>query len=136
MIKPLSDDEIHHKARVLIAQLQGVNPYDAARVLNRSTTIILEENDKLFEALKNYSVMPVNPSLLRKNERSKIMNDPELRSFIHLVKVEPGVAIISTIRAVCIKKFGKKRVPSRSAVGRYLLKMKKTFATEGENNGD
>jgi len=132
MIKPLTDNEIQYKARKLIAQLQGVNPYDAVRVLNQSTSIILEENNTLFEALKNQSVMPINPDLLRKRSRSKIMNDSEIRSFIHLFEVAPNDGVMNAIRDACIKKFGKKRAPSRSSIGRYLLNIKKSFAIEGE----
>lgn len=56
-----------------------------------------------------------------KPSRSRLDNDPELAAhLIHLAAAR--TMILSDIRDACIEKFGRSRVPSRSAIHRYLQK--------------
>ena len=67
-------------------------------------------------------VVPLNPALLRRPRgcQSKITKDPEIRGFIHGLS---GYHTIDQITGLCARKFGRKRAPSRSAVGRYLQRL-------------
>jgi hypothetical protein len=67
-------------------------------------------------------VVPLNPDLLRRPRgcQSKITKDPEIRGFIHGLS---GYHTIDQITCLCARKFGRKRAPSRTAVGRYLQRL-------------
>lgn len=67
-------------------------------------------------------VAPLNPDLLRRPRgcRSKIPNDREVLDFIHGLK---GYHTIDQITGLCARRFGRKRAPSRSALGRYLQRL-------------
>lgn len=53
--------------------------------------------------------------------RSNIESDPEVEAFLLSLK---GYMSLADMRQACIEKFGAKRAPSRSALQRYISKLK------------
>jgi len=57
----------------------------------------------------------------------KVELDPDLQEFIHSIK-EPMT--IEGQRDLCIEEFGTERVSSKSALGRYLQKVRRLIEEE------
>ena len=110
MMKPLSEIELQRRARKLVSQLKQVNPYEAAQILNKALTVVLQENNRVFKSLQKQPVMPINPDFFMNDRHPSIIDsDPEIKAF--LLSLDTKSTIDQRTQA-CIDKFGKKRHPA------------------------
>ncbi len=110
-------------AHSVVTGLNGLAAIDALQVLSAATDLIIkqctdDQNRQLNKAVCK-SRLEILPNAMH---LFKIEKDPEVRDFI-LTYNKP---IHQTeLLKLLIKRFGKKRAPSRSGLNRYLLKIMK-----------
>lgn len=128
MIKSLNEIEAARRARRVISSMKNLSPGDAALVLQKALGIVLIENREIFDDIKDQSVYAFNPNILRKRTTSKITNDIEIFNLVNKLVYEDSS--ISKITDECQKRFSEESAPSRSAIGRYVKKLKDELRKE------
>jgi len=128
-IKVNTSPKINSKATAILQQLSGLSLSNVLKLLRQVINQIL----KKVESGDAYQkpVFKMNKNFLPRGQKMKIELDPELQAFIHSI-TDPMT--IRDIRDLCIEKFGAERVPSKSAIGRYLLKVRKQIEQEQSGN--
>ncbi|MEW7986508.1 MAG: hypothetical protein AB2777_22375 [Candidatus Thiodiazotropha endolucinida] len=116
----LTQKKVRYFAEVLVQTLPKISLKDALRVFNEA----------IFQVIRNSTTKPCDkpvklPIANLKRRASagrvaKIEADPEIKAFIHQLR---GYHSYPEIARLCAHKFGKKRAPSKSAVGRYIKKI-------------
>lgn len=100
----------------------NLNTADALRVLNMSVGRVLEQVGQSKTGEFSSPAIPFPHHLLHRNIKgSKIERDLELQRFLHSSGRD---LTIEEIASMCRKKFGAKRAPSKSAIHRYIKKLK------------
>ena len=117
----LSEHEIYQQSRVILSDLSALNPSDALKILNKVQWVLINESLNA-EYTSGKQVYPYNPVLKRRGQIMKVDADPEMREFIMNLNTYLS---IKDIVALCVEKFGKARAPSRSALHRWLQRLKR-----------
>ncbi len=120
---------INRKVRIILKQLSGLSLSDVLKLLSQVINQLL----KKVESGNNYQkpIFKTNENFLPRGQKMKVELDPELEEFIHSIN---DLMTIRDIRELCIEKFGKERVPSKSAIGRYLIKVRRQIEQEQSGN--
>jgi len=123
--------KLNIKAKAVLQLLSGLSLSDVLKLLRRVINQLLKKVES-GDAYQN-PVFQMNKNLLprHRGQKSTVESDPELQAFID------GITEYKTydeIRALCVEKFGEERVPSRSAIGRYMLKVRKIKEQEQSCN--
>ncbi|MEW8050756.1 MAG: hypothetical protein AB2809_10295 [Candidatus Thiodiazotropha sp.] len=115
----MTQKKIRYFAEVLVQTLPKISLKDALRVFNEA----------IFQVIRNSTTKhcdkPVKLPIANLKRRAragrvaKIEADPEIKAFIH----QCGYLSYPEIARRCAHKFGKRRAPSKSAVGRYIKKI-------------
>ena len=121
--------KINLKARAILQQLSGLSLSDFLKLLRQ----IINQLLKKVETGDAYQkpVFKMNKNFLPRGQKMKVELDPELEEFIHTRKY---FMTIRDLRELCIEEFGEERVPSKSAIGRYLLKVRRQIEQEQSGN--
>lgn len=121
-----SDPEIKREERLVtlvLGALSDLTGSEALRIIHIVLgRLLMARTPEIAAAFPGRVAPSINPDLLRRPRglQSKITNDHEIRDFIHGLR---GYHTIDKIVGLCARKFGRKRAPSRSAVGRYLQRL-------------
>lgn len=86
-------------------------------VSEATVTIPADEYKELLRAADAVDAGVLGKRQLKRRAVSPIVRDPELGAFL---VASAATMTYSDIRAACLAKFGKRRAPSLSAIGRYL----------------
>lgn len=128
----LNQADLLQRADQLLAQVGELPAADALQVLNAAASRLLKGVQHQARSLVEPAHM--TPPLLCKRSRgapSKIDTDEEVRAFIH--DQSCGMTF-EQLEAACRVRFGHQRAPSKSAIHRYVqrLKFPKTTTTGGK----
>jgi len=117
--------KLNIKAKAVLQLLSGLSLSDVLKLLRRVINQLL----KKVESGDAYQkpVFKMNKNFLPRGQKMKVELFPELEEFIHSRK---DFMTIRDLRELCIDEFGKERVPSKSAIGRYLIKVRKQIEQE------
>ncbi len=120
-IELLTEFEIQNASKEIVYDLVKLTPSDAFKVLHQALGQVIKANLNTDYAKPESLMYPYNPVLKRRKQQMKVDADPELKAFIHSLKTYHST---NEIVALCVKKFGKKRAPSKSSLGRYFQRLK------------
>jgi len=120
-----NSSKLNIKAIAILQLLSGLSLSDLLKLLRRVINQLL----KKVESGDAYQkpVFKMNKNFLPRGQKMKVELFPELEEFIHSRK---DFMTIRDLRELCIDEFGKERVPSKSAIGRYLIKVRKQIEQE------
>lgn len=115
-------DSRSHTERVL-ATLGGLPATDALQVLNTAMGKVLAGIERAPDIAAPQAVSPLLASLMQRTQggHSRIDSDPELLAFILGL---PAHLTYPQIEAACRAKFGAERAPSKSAVHRFVQRLR------------
>ncbi|WP_067863646.1 hypothetical protein [Neptuniibacter marinus] len=99
-LKQLSLDEALEVTGQLLVELSTSEPTQVKRTSIRASASVLQPR--------------------KAGGKHSVEKDPELEAFILSLR---GFRTIADIRTACVKKFGNKRVPSKSSLHRYIQKL-------------
>lgn len=112
--------ETQDRARQIVNGLAGLDARDALQVLASALQLVLSQSHQDSGTLRR-PVKGTAPRLLRRRGGvSKISQDPELKAFLDSLD-QPTT--LRELRKTLIQQFGAARVPSKSALHRYMYKM-------------
>jgi len=123
---------IDKRAMAIVLALCGYDQREAISVLAAAISMITSQAEQAGDRLGE-TCMAFNSNLLRRHQGrlSRIEYDPEIESFINnLDRYYTGKDLLAMIE----KRFGKKRTPSKSSLGRYLQKIAGVIAPAKEEN--
>jgi hypothetical protein len=128
-IKPLSEFEIHHRAKQIAEGLQDVSFVEAITIIQKVLSNVLSHN--CFVTAEQVLQSSFNAHLIKRGSKRgqtpKIENDPEVKDFIvNLIEEEPNITY-KKMAQKCKDKFGKPRAPSKNTIYRYLHKQHEQF---------
>lgn len=116
----LTEAEIQDRGEAILGTMPTCSIRDTVRILNTAIGLAVCGNEPELTAV----LQPANPYIRRRSAGGyKVARDPEIEDFIN--KIDHYLTI-DDIRKALVKRFGKVRVPSRSALGRYLQKVSKS----------
>lgn len=129
----LSSSEVKEKAGVITQQMSGLAVSDALRVISRVMEQVLNKPLKSSDPLMGKPFVSAIANFLPRHigGRSRIDSDSELKTYIHSIQERRTMKQIANM---CQVKFGKKRAPSKSAVGRYIKKITEQLQEETANH--
>lgn len=131
-----TSDKIIKRGRAIAIELGEYNQRDAISILAAAISMIALQPEQAGNRLDEPCAAFMSNLLRRRpGAISRIENDPEIKAFINnLDRYHSGPDLLCMIE----KRFGKKRTPSKSSLGRYLQKISGigTHATKGEPLND
>ncbi|MBI2354255.1 MAG: hypothetical protein HYV06_04350 [Deltaproteobacteria bacterium] len=128
----MDSNKIDKRARAIVLGLRGYSQWDAVSVLAAAISMIASQPVLTGEKHDEPS-MAFNSHLLRRRpgQISRIEKDPEIKAFIHsLDRYYPGPDLLALLE----QRFGKKRTPSKSSLGRYLQKITRANSVTQEGS--
>ena len=126
----MNSDMIGKRARAIVHGLSGYDQREAVSVLASAISMITSQDEQAGDR-RGETFIAFNRNLLRKRpgRLPRIEHDPEIESFINnLDQYYTGKDLLAMIE----KRFGKKRTPSKSSLGRYLQKIAEAIASAKE----
>lgn len=119
--KTLKFDKVMRQAQEIVARLAGSEKNEALITLSASMCIIAS-GETLPKVILDNSSHWKNPHLIRRRRggTSPIDMDQEVKEYI--LGIDRYLSL-NAMHEEIVKKFGKKRAPSRSAIGRFLQRV-------------
>ena len=120
--KVLNPDQIVQQAEAIVHGLMEFRKDEVVAILSAGIYIIASGENPPREIL-DHSCFELNPNLIRRPRGgSSIMgSDQEIRAYILGLD---RYLTLDELRSELVAKFGKKRAPGRSTIGRFLQKIK------------
>lgn len=116
-------EKVMQRAQKIVAGLVGSNKDEALAILSTSILIIATGEPSLKNKVEDLG-FAANPNLIRKSRHriSKIDSDLAIKQYILGFN---GYLTIKGWHQELVKRFGEKRAPSKSSIGRFLQKNEK-----------
>lgn len=119
----LKPDKVMEQAQEIVARLAGMKRNEALAALSASMYIVASGKPLPKDILDNSNRLKMNPYLIRgpRGGFSTIDMDQQVKEYI--LGIDRYLSL-SAMHEELVKKFGKDRAPSRSAIGRFLQRLK------------
>lgn len=129
----MDSDKINNQTRAIVLGMVGYSQREAISILTAAISMIASQSEQVENRLDE-PCMAFNSYLLRRKPGrfSLVEYDTEVKEFINAFD---RYYTSKDLLALIEKRFGKKRTPSKSSLGRYLQKIARVTAlAKGEGN--